>query len=283
MFETIVFDLRFIVVFVMGCISLAFALTFYMGSRALRKHAKKLNVSVFDKAFNIIDVYPEHRRIFRNVSILLLIELVIPFLLSYWMFQYIVLVLISGVILFLCLGLMMLESAVEILAYTNKFRRALKGGADLGRGDVIGYFFLQDTMPKLYMYYTFLAAMFFAAFAATPLIAPVVTYAVSQLVDVIIRLTISVSPLLIIMPVGLLVFAIGIMLVQGVGGWIKTKVFSFPPSIPFTAVEEQFERGVRFFEFGEHPYHEMAHRPLLEEPETEERKRRGLLEKKRLS
>jgi hypothetical protein len=280
--EIFLFDTRFSVLLAMGCLSLLLSLTFYMKSRLFRAVSESLTVDVFDKSFNVFKVDTQSRRMIRAVPLFLIVELVVPFVLSYWMFKYVGMVLASGLILFLCLGLLMIDTAAEILSHANTFEKAFRKDAKLGRGDLVGVFFLEETMPKLTVYYLLLATVFFASFIAAPYLSPLIISFLSHVVDAAVSVTIGISPLLMIVPVGILAFAIGAAAIFFIGGIIKSKVFNFAPSAPFTAVEEQFERGVRFFELGECPYYEMDHRPLLEDQETEERKRRGLAEKKRL-
>jgi hypothetical protein len=152
--------------------------------------------------------------------------------LSYWMFKYIGMVLTSGLILFLCLGLLMIDSAVEILVHVNTFEKAFRKDPKVGKGDLAGVLFLKETMPRLSVYYLLLATVFFTSFIAAPYLSPLLMSLLSHFVDVAVSVTISISPILIVVPVGILAFAIGAVTIIAMGGIIKSKVFGFAPSAP---------------------------------------------------
>jgi len=63
------------------------------------------------------------------------------------------------------------------------------------------------------------------------------------------------------------------------GEIVKVRVFGFRSSVPLTATDEQFERLLIMSKWGEKPPFELSHRPVFEDYETEERKRKTLSEK----
>jgi len=75
------------------------------------------------------------------------------------------------------------------------------------------------------------------------------------------------------------VFAALVTLVFIVAGQIKTRLFDFAPSVPQTVTDEQFERLTIMGNWAESPPYELSHRPVFENPEVEERKRRALRSK----
>jgi hypothetical protein len=118
--------------------------------------------------------------------------------------------------------------------------------------------------------------VFFASAYALPYISYVVFSGLFQYVGVAADVT---APFGVWMPyITLFVFVFLFVMIYFAGGKLKNKIFGFPKSMPFRAMEEQFERGVRTITHGDSPPFEMSHRPILEDPEVEERKRRGLSE-----
>ncbi len=79
--------------------------------------------------------------------------------------------------------------------------------------------------------------------------------------------------------IGCLAIAAVTMMILTLGGTIKSRVFGFSRSVPFTVWAEQFERGARTLSLWESPPFELNHRPILEDYEVEEGKRRVLSEK----
>ncbi len=273
------FSVQFMVLFVMGCLSLIFSVFLHFKYRELRKLSENPRVSVFDKTFNVVNLFPEHRQILQsNLIIVFILSVLAYFIIGVVTVQ--VFDLLVRLALFLpCLGLMMVESAYDIYENTNVFIKAFRNRIDLAKGDYTALVFLEKTLPKLSVYYVLLAIIFFASFAAAPYVADSALRIFVQTVSLMWAGPITVAGPILGLYIGCFAVAATAMLILTLGGKIKSIIFGFSRSVPFTVWEEQFERGVRTLGRGECPPFELDHRPILEDYEVEEGKRRVLSEK----
>jgi len=137
MVDTFPFDTSFLVLLVMGCLSMVLSLSFYSKFRILGRISRKLSISVFDKTFNVFDPYPGRRKIIHRFIVLM------PFLLmvGYFFLMFLILKtfemgLVLGVTIFIiCLGLMMVDEAYEIYVNSNVFVKAARNKANFFEGD----------------------------------------------------------------------------------------------------------------------------------------------------
>jgi hypothetical protein len=274
------FDPQFLVLLGMSCLSLALSVLFYLKSRTVNKLADVSQINIFDKTFNVMDPFPKHRKSLQNVAFLQVLQvfsLVFPFVLSIAILGCISVAVTSGLLALFCLGLLMLDTAFEINKEANSFKEASRNETDLGKGDLAALFFLKETMPKLGRYYMLLAVGFLALFVVAPHILANALFAFSLFADAVIRMTVSVAPFPILFPCfAAIAIAVVAVILINLGTMIKSRMFNFTEAVPFIAVEEQFERGVRTVSKWEKPPYELNNRPILEDPEVEERKRRGL-------
>lgn len=268
----------FVILIAMGCASLFLALHFYLKHRALDELSRNVHISVFDRTFNIFDAGPERRKSV-NISILLPLLLVLLYIfMGFVILKILELGLMLGIIVFiLSFSLMMIDEAAESHSNAQTFMKALMNRNHFGKGDLNALTMLRKTLPRLSGYYLLLAVALFASSFALSYIAPSALLGLSLLVGTTSESASFTGPWSIYVP--LLAFMILFVTVYVTARKLKSKIFGFPPSIPFTAMEEPFERGVRTITHGDKPPFEMSHRPILEDPEVEERKRRGLSSK----
>lgn len=267
------FGASFWILSVMGLASLLFSLFFYLRFHLLEKLSKEAYISVFDKTFNVISLNPERRRVTHNVVILLIFAFLFPFLLAVGILEAIQYV-SSSILFLLCLGLLMIDDAFEIYEAAGIFTKGFRNKVPLGQGDLTTLAFLKMVIPKLSTYYLFLAVIFFAS---SPVVLPCISTALLVLSHFAQAATgptaIGVTGIFI----GPLLIALITVAILFVGRLVKRRIFDFPPSIPLTAIDEQFERLVIMSKWAEWPPFELSHRPVLEDPETEERKRKALI------
>lgn len=269
------YNMQFLVLSVLSCASLMFSLSFYLKYRVLRKVSKNARVNAYDKTFKVVSPYPEHRHIINNIVIPLILAFVIPFLLGSAILRMLEMGLALSILaVILWLGLMMLDPAFEIHKNTNIFIETFRNKGNLGKGDLVALFFLKKTMPRLSLYYLLLTITFSVSSIMLPYITSMAIMVVSQFVNLVTELASfwGVGGVF----AGLLLFAALTTLILVAGGIVKTKVFYFPPSVPFNALEEQFLH-VKIMTSGDSPPFELSHRPMLEDFEVEEKKRRGLM------
>lgn len=275
MTSTFQYNVQFLVLSVLSCVSLMFSLSFYLKYRVLRKVSKNARVNAYDKTFKVVSPYPEHRQIINNMVIPLILAVVLPFSLGFAVLKILEIGLASSILaVILWLSLMMLDPAFEIYKNTNIFIKAFRNKVNLGKGDLVALFFLRKTMPRLSVYYLLLTITFSISSMMLPYITSTAILVLSQFVNL------TTEPVSFYGVVGafagLLPLATLTTLILVAGGIVKTKVFYFPPSVPFNALEEQFIH-VKIMTTGDTPPFELSHRPMLEDTEVEEKKRRGLM------
>lgn len=259
----------------MSIVSLGFSFYFYRKTRFLKRFSKNLQVNVFNKTYNVFDPYPERRK---SVNMSILLPLIIVFL---YLFIGLVILkffeagLVLGFTVFMvCLSLMLADEAYELYTNARIFTKAIRNGSDIGRGDLRALSLLTKIMPKLSKYYVILASVFLTSAAAFSFIAPAAITGLSLFIGMTIESTSfvgGISPYL-----ALFVFTIAFMTVYFVAGRLKTRLFGLSPAVPLTVMEEQFMRVKIMSKWGEAPPYELSHRPVLEDAEVEERKRKAL-------
>jgi hypothetical protein len=269
------YNMQFLVLSVLSCASLMFSLSFYLKYRVLRKVSKNARVNAYDETFKVVSPYPEHRHIINNIVIPLILAVVFPFLLGFAILRMLEMGLVLSILaVILWLGLMMLDPAFEIHKNTNIFIEAFRNKGNLGKGDLVALFFLKKTMPRLSVYYLLLTITFSVSSIMLPYITSMAIMVVSQFVNLVTELASFWGVVGVF--AGLLLFAALTTLILVAGGIVKTKVFYFPPSVPLNALEEQFLH-VKIMTSGDSPPFELSHRPMLEDTEVEEKKRRWLM------
>jgi hypothetical protein len=269
------YNMQFLVLSVLSCASLMFSLSFYLKYRVLRKVSKNARVNAYDETFKVVSPYPEHRHIINNIVIPLILAVVFPFLLGFAILRMLEMGLVLSILaVILWLGLMMLDPAFEIHKNTNIFIEAFRNKGNLGKGDLAALFFLRKTMPRLSVYYLLLTITFSVSSIMLPYITSMAIMVVSQFVNLVTELASFWGVVGVF--AGLLLFAALTTLILVAGGIVKTKVFYFPPSVPLNALEEQFLH-VKIMTSGDSPPFELSHRPMLEDTEVEEKKRRWLM------
>lgn len=268
-------DTSLLVLFAMSGVSLFISLFFYFKSRFFRRASADLRVNAFDRTFNVFDPYPERRR---SVEILVLLPLILVFMfffIGFVVLKFFEARLILGLTVFMaCFGFMMVDEAYEILVNARAFTKAVENKAKLGEGDLKALLLLTEIMPKMSRYYFVLATVFLVSAATFQYIAPSAVLGVSLLVGTTVESTSfagGISPYL-----AVFTFTIVFVTVYFAAGRLKTRLFGFSPSTPLTAMEEQFQRVKIMSKWGEAPPYELSHRPVLEDAEVEERKRRAL-------
>ena len=264
----------FFVLLAMGCTSLALSYYFYSKSRILKEASKNLSVTVWDKTFNVF-VPTENRRAITPSILLPVVAVLMWVFVGFLVLKILEMGLLLSISLFiLSLGIMMMDEALDLRDHANVFINALKSNTKLAKGDVTTLLLLGHVMPKLSVYYIFTAAVFFVSAYALPYILSAVIVGLSVYSGT--AATVA-SPLGVAMPyIAAFAFTFLFVMVYLGGGKLKNRIFGFPKSMSFRAMEEQFERGVRTITHGDSPPFEMSHRPILEDPEVEERKRKEL-------
>jgi hypothetical protein len=264
-----------VILVVMSCISAAISLILDRKTRTLNELSQKINLNVFDKTFNVLNPHAPPRKTINSIMIwpiaIILLFTIFAMTISKIFEAGIAL---GFIILINSIGLMMVDEAIEINSTAKLFSNALATQTGFGKGDIVALNFLKQTMPKLKKYYILLAMLFIISAIMLPYILQVTLTAFTQTMGSVMATS---STLGIIAPyLSLLVFAAIVTIIAVTAGRIKTKAFGLGPSPTLTSIEEQFERITIMAKWGEAPPFELSHRPMLEDPEVEERKRRAL-------
>lgn len=248
MFE---FDTRFLasfsVLLVMGGVSLAFSLFFYLKSRAMKRLPSKLAPEVFDKTFNVFNPFPEQRRIFHSFAFFMLLS---PLVVFSWTFLLVFVLLLKvleaglilGAVIFtLSLGLMMTGEAYEIGQNANPMGKAIMAGTSLALGDLAVLSLIKEDLRKFSIYYLLLAIGFFASFWVLPYAFPALLMGFSQLVGAMVGATVSVP---ILAPfLATLLFSLATSTVYIIARKTKTMIFGFPPEGALFSIASASVRG----------------------------------------
>jgi len=263
------------VLVVMACVSILLSLLFDRKIRAINRLSQKINLNVFDKTFNVLDPYPRSRKTINSIMIW---PIVIMLLFTFFAMAFSKIfetgIALGVIILISSISLMMVDEVTEINSTANLFSKALASQTGFGKGDVVALHLLKQTMPKLKKYFILLATLFLISALTLPFLLQAAVIALTQTVGSVMTTTYIlglISPYL-----SLLIFTAIVTIIAVTAGRIKTKAFGLGPSPTMTSIEEQFERITIMAKWGEAPPFELSHRPVLEDPEVEERKRRAL-------
>lgn len=230
-FDTAYF-IGFLILLALSCLSLVLSLSFRLRARYIGKLPKNLSVSVFNKTFNVFDPYPPHRKIIHSFTFHIIMTVLIMYM---YFFGFILLSrivqmgLVLGLIIFVtCLSLMMIDEAIEMYKNANIFLKAVKNGSDWGRGDLAVLFRVKDALPKLSVYYSFLAIVFFASAVALPYVVPAFLMILARFAGGIIETSTIFGFLSII--VAALLYAPVVYAVYAVAKKIRSTIVGFTPS-----------------------------------------------------
>lgn len=148
--------------FAMGCLTLALFIVFRLKFNALKDLPKNLSANVFNKTFAVFDPYSERKKIIHRL--LTWLPLVAMFATVGFALLMLVIIesglLLTFTILFMALGLLLMEEAPEAYQYSNTFIKAVQDGASLGVGDLKLFQMTRKILPKLSNYYLCLSILF---------------------------------------------------------------------------------------------------------------------------
>jgi hypothetical protein len=266
---------QFLLLSAISCFSLLLSLSFYLKSRALRRVSENSSISVYNKTFNVISPYPGHRQSMYSAWFLLPFACgILAFVLAVAMWKVFEMGLVTVFVAFIIwLGLLMVDSAVEIYRSANIFIKAIKGKVDLGKGDLVALLFLKKTMPRLSAYYLWIAVGFFVFSFMASQVVPTALSLLSQGVGPLLEVPTSIG--IAGVYAGPLAVAVVTVSLLVSGGAIKNKILGSVASMPLTTLEEQFERvhagshAIMTTCHEKQPY-ESLHRPSADNAESEE-------------
>jgi len=218
--------------FAMGCVALVLFLFFRLKYHEMNSYPKNLSANIFNKTFNVLDPYPERRKIihsFLSAVPLIAFFASLAFAILLWkVFEYGLLS--SFFILIVCLNLMLIEVASEIYQTTGIFIKAFQDGTGLGVSDIQAFQILKNALPKLSNYYLALSILFFVFAAMLGYIWSSLLLFFSQVIGLI--LEVSATTGIIAYQVAVLMFALIVVLIQIFAWKIKNKFLRHLTELP---------------------------------------------------
>lgn len=218
--------------FAMGCLALVLFLFFRLKYHGMNSCPKNLSANIFNKTFNVLDPYPERRKIihsFLSAVPLIVLFVCLAFVILLWkVFEYGLLS--SFFILLVCLNLMLMDVMSEIYQVTKIFIKAIRSEASLGVGDIKAIQVLKRALPRLSNYYLALSILFFVFAAMLGYIWSSLLLFFSQVIGLI--LEISATTGIIAYQVAVLMFALIVVLIQIFAWKIKNKFLRHLTELP---------------------------------------------------
>jgi len=156
---------------VMGVVALVLSVVFRLRLKVLESVSKGSAANVFNRTFVVFDPYGQKTVFHRLLSFLPFVPLVCGFGMAVLLFE----VINSGLLLtvlvsILALGLIVVEESPEAYEESKMLIKAIRGGSNLGVGDIRLLALTKQLLPKLSHYYLGLSAFLFALAAALPFV-----------------------------------------------------------------------------------------------------------------
>lgn len=202
----------------------AFALVlsafFHRKSRALKQAIPEdLTATVFDKTFNVFDVYPRHRRALLNYAVPLFGICVYGTIVAGSVVIMKVLemgLILSPAVFIVCLAAIAITEAFEVYSTANTFLNALRARKRLGRGDVVALLTVSNTLPRISFYYLLIGILFGLIGLTMPVAFPPVLSIVAQMFGRIVEFTVNAGyPYFYLAPFSVALAAFLLMLAAG--------------------------------------------------------------------
>ena len=211
--------------FAMCCLALAISIFLRLKSRTINSLPKNLSANVFNKTFIVFNPYQEHRKIHSYLSLFLMLVVFAfaGFALILWKMLECGL-LLSLFILIIGLNLIVLEDVLEIYRNSETFIKAVKGGTNLGIGDLKVFQLIKKAMPKLSNYYLGLSVLFMVFSLMLPYIWSSALWFFARFIGLI--LEVSAPTGVISWQVAVFLFALILVAIQIFASAVKNKLLS---------------------------------------------------------
>lgn len=217
-----------VVLLMMGCTALLMSVLFYLRLRSIRK--LNPSVAVFAKTFNVFDPYPESRKILHSfISLFPIVIIAGAIALAGFMMTVIIEMgfLLSVIIFVIGVNLIVLEEAFEVYNGACLFIKAIKADLSFGKGDLDAFHAIKNVIPRVIVYYVFLAIMFFTSSLTLPYVIPAALLSISQFFSVF-DVASSSSALTFTMPfLIMLSFVVVVVLIQIIVRKVRRKIVAF--------------------------------------------------------
>lgn len=156
---------------VMGVVALVLSVVFRLRLRVLDSVSKGSAANVFNRTFVVFDPYGQKTVFHRLLSFLPFV----PLICGFGMAVLLLVIIDSGLLLtllvsILALSLIAVEESPEAYAESKMLIKAIRGGSNLGVGDIRFLALTKQLLPKLSYYYLGLSAFLFALAAALPFV-----------------------------------------------------------------------------------------------------------------
>jgi hypothetical protein len=172
----------------MGCLTLVLSILFRSKHHRINSLPRNLSANVFNKSFNVINPYPEHRRIIHSLWALPLMIFLAGLVSMFFIWKVFESGLVlSLVLLIICINLMLTEVAYEVYQNANTFIKAFNNKADLGVGDLKAFQTLKRLMPRISNYYLILSIIFLTSAATLGYALSSLLLSFAQIIDLIVE------------------------------------------------------------------------------------------------
>jgi len=218
--------------FAMGCLALVLFIFFRLKYQRMNSYPKNLSANIFNKTFNVLDPYPERRKIihsFLSAVPLIVFFACLAFVILLWkIFEYGLLS--SFFILLVCLNLMLVDVVSEVYQTTEIFIKAVRSGTSLGVGDIKAIQLLKRALPRLSNYYLVLSILFFVFATMLGFIWSSMLWFFSQVIGLI--LEISATTGFMSYQVAVFLFALIVVIIQILAWKVKNKFLRYLTELP---------------------------------------------------
>ncbi len=203
-----------------SALTIALSIFFFHKSRVLRRGmVGKMMVTVFDKTFNVFDVFPHSSKVILNYAVPLFglavygTVVVAAIVVAKVMEMGLIL---SPVVFIVCLASVVIAEAFEVNSTADSFISALKTGKPLGKGDVVALLTADYMLPRIGLYYLFIAILLGAVGLTLPLTFAATLSAIGGVFGQIVQVTVNVGyPTLYLAPFSVAAAACIVMIIAG--------------------------------------------------------------------
>jgi hypothetical protein len=203
-----------------GLLATVLGVFFLNKSRMLRRAMpEELTATVFDKTFNVFDVFPPHGKTLLNYTVPLFGICVYGTIVvgSFVIMKALEMGLIlSPAVFIVSLASIAIGEAFEVNSTANTFLYALRRKKRLGKGDLLALLTVRDTLPRIALYYLLVGILFGVIGLTLPITFPCVLSVLSQVWGRIVEFTVTAGyPTFYLAPLSVAVSAFLVMLTAG--------------------------------------------------------------------
>ncbi len=216
-----------------SALTIVLSIFFFHKSRVLRQEmVGKMTITVFNKTFNVFDVFPHSSKVILNYAVPL-------FGLAVWGTVVVAAIVVgkvmemglilSPVVFIICLASVAIAEAFEVRSTADSFIAALKAGKPLGKGDIVALLTVDNMLPRISLYYLLVAILLGAIGLTLPFTFIPALYAIGGVFGGIVQVTVNAGyPTFYLAPFSVAAAAFVVMLI---GGKVKRKLLNLSSAV----------------------------------------------------